>query len=51
MRLGINGDRKAFIYTVAVNIQHSQSHAREVLDLAENLWLPLAQAILYECEL
>ena len=41
MCLSINGYRKAFVYPEAVDIQHSQGHAREALDLAEDVWSPL----------
>lgn len=51
MCLGINGYRKPFVYTIAVDVQHGQGHTREMLNFAENLWLPLTQAVLYECEL
>ena len=51
MCLGINGYRKAFVYTEAVDIQHSQGHAREALDLAKDVRSPLPQAVLYKCEL
>ena len=51
MCLSINGYCKPFVYTKAVDVQHSQGHAREMLNFAENFRLPLAQAILYKRKL
>lgn len=48
--LSINGYRKPFIYAKAVDVQHSQGHTREMLNFAEYLRLPLAQAILHKCK-
>ena len=51
MRLSINGYCESFVYTIAVDVQHSQGHTREALYFAEDLRSPLAQAILYKGEL